>query len=447
MEPLNLSEIAAFTGSVFSGNNIEITSVSTDSRKLDRGSLFIPLKGEKADGHSFLAQAAKTCAAVLSEHEISLPVPVLHVEDSLKALGALAAGYKKKFTLSTVAITGSAGKTTTKEMLSAMLSEKFVTHSTQGNFNNNIGVPLTLLGIDRHTQAAVVEMGMNHFGEISLLSKMTAPDLGVIASAGTQHIEFLGSREGIVKAKLEILDGMAADAPLVLNGDDALLWQQKETLEQGRRLIVFGADNPNCDVTARNIMERDGGTAFTIVYSGGKIDAFLPVAGAHNVKNALGAAAAALYMGISPESVAHALAGFENTGMRQKTYLCSGFTIIEDCYNAGPESMAAALKVLGTHPGRRIAVLGDMLELGSYGPELHRQLGTQAAQAADEIFLFGEATTYARETAGAKARHFSSKDELVRALKDSCLGGETILFKGSRGMRMEDMLKKFVNKE
>ncbi|MBQ9980320.1 MAG: UDP-N-acetylmuramoyl-tripeptide--D-alanyl-D-alanine ligase [Oscillospiraceae bacterium] len=445
MKPVRLSQAAAAMGGTLRGEDIEITSVSTDSRKCPPGSLFVPLVGEKADGHDYIASAAATCAAVVTHKDTDPGVPSVLVEDTLKALGDFAAWYRKEIAPMLVAVTGSVGKTTTKEMLAAMLSEKYLTACTAGNFNNHIGLPLTLLSMEEGTQAAVAEMGMNHFGEISYLSKIASPDIGLITFTGTQHIEYLGSREGIVQAKLEILHGMTPDAPIVLNGDCELLWAKRG--EIGDRAVWFGIENSECTYTARDIRPTDEGTRFTLVMPGGQYDAFVPAPGIHNVKNALGAAAAASLMGVEPEKTVSALARFENTGMRQKIYNENGFTVIEDCYNAGPESMAASLEVLKNRPGRRIAVLGDMLELGEHSRELHEKALTHGALCADELYLYGSEMKRAISAAGGKARHFETHDDLAAALKEGCRGGETVLFKGSRGMKMEEALKKFLNRE
>jgi len=420
-----------------------VCGISTDSRTIKRGELFVPLEGKSFDGHEFIRQARENGAvAVLSAATLG-DSGTLYVEDTLTALGEIAACYRRKFTAKITAVTGSAGKTTTKEMIAAVLSEQYETLKSAGNLNNAIGVPLSVLKLEKKHGAAVFEMGMNHFGEISYVAKIAQPDITVVSNIGTAHIEFLGSREGIRDAKLEILDGLVDGGVFVYNGDEPLLRR-----EYNCRTVKFGF-SADCDVRAENIRGSENGTAFDVFFGGEKKGMFIPAAGDHNVLNALAAVAVGMEYGISIELIARGIAGFENAGMRQNIFVRDGFKIIDDCYNANPESMAAALNVLAKTEtkGRKIAVLGDMRELGRNSPEEHYKLGLLAAESADAVFLYGRETIDTLRGAGGIARRFATHEALAAALTTFAEPGDTILFKGSRGMRMENAMNFFLEKK
>ena len=302
------------------------------------------------------------------------------------------------------------------------------------------------------TQVAVLELGMNHFGEMSYLTSIARPNTVVITNIGTMHIEHLGTREGILKAKLEIMEGIQDDGVAVFNGDEPLLWNLREGTH---RRIYFGIENDQCDVVAEEIRPIDGGVYFTVRGLGQRFQIFVPQEGRHMVYNALAAAAVGLLKGVSPESIQYQLGLFHNTGMRQNIFEENGFIIIEDCYNAGPESMEAALRVLGEHKteGRRIAVLGDMLELGSRAMAEHYRVGRLAAAAADLVLTYGEHSeriVTGAITGGVSkkfAMHFDDQEDMASTLKRLAKPGDVILFKGSRGMHMEKVLKTFLEKE
>ncbi len=415
------------------------SGIRNDSRELQPGNLFAALQGVR-DGHDFIPAALeKGAAGALGARRIP-GVPMIVVPDPLKAMGDLAREYRKTLGAKVIGVTGSVGKTTTKEMISAVLETAFVTQHTEKNYNNDIGVPITVLDLRPDCEAAVVEMGMNHAGEISYLSKIARPDVAVITCIGTAHIGNLGSRENICRAKLEILDGMDADGTVILNGDDDLL-QKAGT---GRKTLYFGLSE-GCDLRAEEIREEDGETRFTAVGLGRRFPVVLPVAGVHNVRNALSAILVGLVCGAEPEQIVRGLAGFRNTGNRQNIYQQDGYTVIADCYNAGPESMAASLSVLAGRKtaGRRIAVLGDMLELGEHGPEAHRRVGEIAAQCADLVLAFGPLSAGIAEAAGEKGRHFDSREAMTAALREAAQPGDVLLFKGSHGMHLEKVLEAF----
>ena len=419
--------------------NISFHGARADSRLLEPGQLFVALKGVR-DGHDFIPGAMeKGAAAALGERQLP-GVPMIVAENSLRALGDIARGYRQTLTAHTVGITGSVGKTTTKEMIAAVLETGFVTRKTEKNFNNDIGLPMTVLDLNRDTEAAVIEMGMNHFGEISYLTRIARPDVAVITNIGTMHIENLGSREGICRAKLEILEGLSNNGVVILNGDEPLL----RGAETGHKTLFFGF-SPRCDLRAENLIEAETETRFTAVSKDGSFEIVLPVEGRHNVYNALAAALTGLVLGLSPAQIVSGLGAFQNTGERQHVYERDGYTVISDCYNAGPESMAAALSILARRrtAGRRIAVLGDMLELGDHGPAAHREVGRLAAGAADCVLAYGPLSVELAAAAGEKGRHFDSHAALAQALRELARPGDVLLFKGSHGMHMEKVQELF----
>ena len=429
-----------------------ISGIQHDSRAVKPGELFVALPGERVDGHDFVENAKKAGAvAALVSRKVDCDLPQIVVENTLKAYGDIVREYRKNADISVVAITGSVGKTTTKEMISCVLSGKYRVSKTQGNHNNDLGLPITVMEMPANTQIAVLELGMNHFGEMSYLTSIAHPDTVVITNIGTMHIEHLGTREGILKAKLEIMEGIRDDGVAVFNGDEPLLWNLREGTH---RRIYFGIENDQCDVVAEEIRPIDGGVYFTIRGLGQRFQIFVPQEGRHMVYNALAAAAVGLLNGVSPESIQYQLGLFHNTGMRQNIFEENGFVIIEDCYNAGPESMEAALRVLGEHKteGRRIAVLGDMLELGSRTMAEHYRVGRLAVAAANLVLTYGEHSeriVTGAITGGMSAKfamHFEDQEDMASTLKRLAKPGDVILFKGSRGMRMEKVLKAFLEK-
>lgn len=439
MEKISLKKIAEWC-SVATELEGFIEKISTDSRDIDSNTLFIALKGERFDANDFVDDVlAKGAKAVVCSRYGGEDKRVLLVEDTGKALLSIAAGYRQGFDIPFVALTGSVGKTTTKGMIYSVLSEKFNTLRTEGNLNNEIGVPKTLFRLEKTHQAAVIEMGMNHFGEISRLSKTVRPDIGVITNVGTAHIENLGSRNGILKAKSEILDGMEPGSPLVINGDSDIL---NKIPADGFNLIRFGLDGG--DITAENIDPTPLGSGFTVKYRGEKAYAFVPSQGVHNVYNGLCAIAVGLLLGMTLEECVAGLRNFSPEGMRQKITSVKGMNFIEDCYNANLDSMCAALETLKSLKIKRtVAVLGDMLELGDFSKEAHERVGEKAFDTeCDLLVTFGtEAVNTARAFTekGGIATAFSDKSELTNYLRDNLKEGDTVLFKGSRGMKMEEI--------
>jgi len=444
LEEILLTEIATWCNlkTLLNGS---IKTISTDSRVIDENTLFIALKGERFDANDFvdevLEKGAK--AVVCSRYEGSSD-RVLLVEDTGKALLEIAKGYRSKFKIPFVALTGSVGKTTTKGMVYAVLSHKYNTLKTQGNFNNEIGVPKTLFCLENSHEAAVIEMGMNHFEEISRLTDTVKPDIGIITNVGTAHIENLGSREGILKAKMEITEGMKKGAPLIINGDNDMLSTVDTT---DFEIITFGIDSENLYMKAEDISFLPDGSEFTAICENEKVKAFVPAVGVHNVYNALCAMCVGLKCGFTLQEAAEALKNFAPEGMRQNVREVKSYTFIEDCYNANPDSMKASLTTLNTiKKSRSIAVLGDMLELGSYSETAHYDVGKFAGeQKTDIVLTFGELSKLIKKGAtenGTEAHSFTDKLELTEYLKSILKENDTVLFKGSRSMKMEEIFHK-----
>lgn len=442
MKTLTLSQAAKAVNGKLRGEGC-FTGVYTDSRKPVKGGLFIALEGERFDGHDFIKNAAADgAAAVLCRKEADTSLPVICVEDTKKALLALAAYYRELFDITVVGLTGSVGKTTTKEMTALVLSSEFETVKTQGNLNNDIGMPMTLFNINESTEAAVIEMGMNHKGEISTLTNVSKPDVSIITNIGVSHIENLGSRENILLAKLEILEGMKTGAPLIVNGDNDLL---KAVVRDDYDIVYFGVENEACQVRAVDIEMNDTQTVCSILYQDKKYKCIVPVAGIHNVYDALAAFAAGVKLGIAPEKAAAAIAEYVPAGMRQKTVVKNGITFIEDCYNASPDSVKAGINTLsGMNAKRKIAVLGDMLELGDYSETAHRETGRYASEnGADVLFAYGTASAFTADEAKSKMKdvyHFTDEALLAAALSDFIKDGDAVLFKASRGMKLENII-------
>ena len=452
MKELTLKQLAQWCGGrvVPEDADCVIKGMQQDSRDICYGDLFVAIAGEHFDGHNFVKKAAESGAlAALVDHETGNGVPEIVVEDTLLAYGAIAKNYLKMLDIPVVAITGSVGKTTTKEMISGVLAGKYRVSKTLGNHNNNLGLPITVMEMGADTQMAVLELGMNHFGEMSYLTSIARPSVVVITNIGTMHIEHLGTREGILKAKLEIMQGIRDDGVAVFNGDEPLLWNLREGTH---RRIYFGIENECCDVVARDIRQADGGVDFEVSGFGQTFRVFVPQEGRHMVYNALAAIAVGLVQDLSAEVITRQLSLFHNTGMRQRVTEEDGITIIDDCYNAGPESMEAALCVLRERrcSGKRIAVLGDMLELGNRAMAEHYRVGRLAAEAADVIMAYGkhsERIITGAVTGGMNPKcaiHYDDQTEMAQALCRAAKQGDVLLFKGSRGIKMERVMRQFL---
>ena len=449
MGRITLAQAAQWCGGQVRPEYKDVTFLGAcnDTRKLQPGQLFVALAGAR-DGHDFIPAALeKGAAAVLCTH-CDGDYPAIVVPDTRIALGEIARQERLRIGMKVVGITGSVGKSTTKEMVCTVLGTTYRVAKTPANHNNDIGMPMAILSMPEDTQVAVLEMGMNHFREIAYLTSIGKPDLAVIVNIGTMHIEHLGSREGILQAKLEIVEGMPRDGKLILNGDEPLLWNVRD--QQKQQVICFGQDNEQCQVRGTNVSQREGQLHFDVCTAAESCTVTLPLEGAHYVSDALAAIAVGLEMGVPPEKIQSSLAAFETMSGRQEILQKNGFTLICDYYNAGPESMAAALSVLGNKSGRRIAVLGDMLELGHNTQAEHYRVGRIAAEKADLVFAYGPNSVRVLNgclTGGmsqSDARAFTDRDRLTAVLRQVAKPGDVLLFKGSRGMKMELILEKFL---
>ena len=430
--------------------NLTFFGANNDTRKLQPGELFVALKALR-DGHDFIGMAFEKGAAAVLCSRCDGDYPAIVVPDTRIALGDIARHERQRLGFRVVGITGSVGKSTTKEMIACVLDGSYTVSKTPANHNNDIGMPMAVLSMEEGTQVAVLEMGMNHFREIAYLAGIAKPDVAVIINIGTMHIEHLGSQEGILKAKLEILEGMGPDGKVLLNGDDRLLWNYGKTAQVP--ITYFGANNIECSVRAKKITEEDGCLRMTVEHENGKFPLSLPLEGVHYVPDAMAAVAVGLAMGVTPAQIAERLASFQNMEGRQELLQARGCTIIKDCYNAGPESMAAALTVLGNRPGRHVAVLGDMLELGTSTQAEHYRVGRIAAEKAQVLLAYGPnadriisgAITGGMSPAAAKT--YPSHEAMAAALKRLARQGDVILFKGSHGMHMERVLELFLKED
>lgn len=447
MIAFDVRTVAAVTGGqlIHNGAGTAITGFSTDSRTLQAGDLFIPLRGERFDGHDYLAQAVRNGAAACLSEElvVGLSIPVVQVPDTLRALGDLARAVRRGFDAPVVGVTGTSGKTTTKEMLAAILARTGPGLKSAGNFNNLVGVPLTLFGLLAEQRWAVIEMGMSARGEIARLAEIAAPQIGIITNVGAGHLEKLGGISGVARAKGELFARLPAGGTAIVNADDSEVRQLP--VANGVRRILFGTD-PQAQVRASAIGAGEGAVTFVLHLPDGEAPVRLALPGRHNVHNALAAAAAALALGVALSDIVAGLGEFKPCpGRMELVPLPDGILLLEDSYNANPLSMRAALDALDDlgAGGRRIAVLGDMLELGPTAADLHSEVGALAAGRTDWLFTLGE---LGREIAAGAARAGLPTERIVAAdsveallehLRPLLQPGDRLLVKGSRGMRME----------
>ncbi|MDN4599920.1 UDP-N-acetylmuramoyl-tripeptide--D-alanyl-D-alanine ligase [Paenibacillus sp. F6_3S_P_1C] len=443
-----LTDIAAY-------GDVGVEGVFTDSRKPVPGSLFIPLVGERFDGHEFVQTCLEKGAAGTlwqKNHGTAPQGAVIIVEDTLVALQELATSYLKENKASVVGITGSNGKTTTKDIVDAILSTTFKVHKTQGNFNNHIGLPLTVLSMEPDTEIVILEMGMSGRGEIEELSVIAQPDVAIITNIGESHLLQLGSRLEIARAKVEIAAGMKPGGLLIYNGDEPLIEQvlaePATKLPEGLQRYTFGLQADNDDYPT-GIMNAQSGVAFTTKQSG-EVALTMPLLGTHNVVNCLAALAVARHFGVAAEQIVAGLSRLKLTGMRIEIINgVSGLTMLNDAYNASPTSMKAAVDVLESLKGYRIkvAVLGDMLELGPQEHELHRGIGEYITpDKMNMVLAYGPLSASiaegARQNMPAEAVHaFESKEELTHYLLENLHSRDVVLFKASRGMKLEDVVE------
>ncbi len=435
-------------------DNIFIQGVSTDTRTIKKGDLFIPIIGENFDGHSFIDMAfEKGAVACLSQKKISSKHLVINVFDTKEALKNLAMYYRSLFNIPVVAVTGSSGKTTTKDMIASCLSTKYNTLKTQGNFNNEIGLPLTIFNIENDTDVVVLEMGMNHFGEISALSKIAKPDIALITNIGLAHIENLGNQEGILRAKYEIFDYLKPNGIKILNGDDKLLSTLKE--ENDKIKVYFYSIDKNIDAYATNIKQKGiDGISATINSLGSSFNVDLKIPGIHMISNALSATLICKSLGLKDNEIKKGLETFKPSKMRMDIIKTNKYTIINDTYNANPTSMKATLDILSTTKGRKVAILGDMLELGNYSKDMHYDVGKYAIKKEiDELIFIGSDSYYMLE--GAKSlktnkssiNYFKTQDEFIKNIDRLLNQGDVILVKASRGMKLENTVDEITRRD
>ena len=443
MMSMPLAEAAVLLQARYAGPDDRwFTGVSTDTRTLAAENLFFALTGPRFDGHDHLAEAqARGAAGAAVSRAVDCALPLLQVEDTRRALGDLARQWRDRFAIPVVGITGSNGKTTVKEMLAAILAGQGPVLATQGNLNNDIGVPLTLARLGSEHRSAVIEMGANHAGEIAYLAQLARPTVAVVTNAGPAHLEGFGSLEGVARAKGELFAGLDASAVAVINADDrfAPLWRE---LAQDRAVLSFGLDAP-ADVTAR-YAPSSAGTQLQLETPQGAIALCLPLPGRHNARNALGAAAAALAAGADLAQIRTGLEGLTGVaGRLQRKRRADGGLVIDDTYNANPASLQAAIDVLRELPGERWLVFGDMAELGGDAASLHAEVGAYARAAGIErLFSLGGLARQAARSFGGTA--FDDLDALLSALRGELRADVSILVKGSRSMGMERVVQALV---
>jgi len=436
----SLEEICRITGGSYTGPKAllaeRVSAVSMDSRRLPGGSLFIALEGERFDGHDFIASAAEQGAvAAVVQRRGEYPLPVITVESTLEAYRALAGAYRAGFDIPVIGVTGSVGKTTTKELIAGVLSQQYNTLKNHGNLNNQTGVPITLFRLEPGHEAAVVELGTNHFGEIESIARIARPTIGVITNIGESHMEFFGSREGILREKASMLSHLMPGGRAVIWGDDDMLSTLRGRVDN---LITYGF-GPENDIRGVDIEERGlEGSAFTLLARGLERRIAVPAPGRHQALNALCAAAVGLCLGMDMDKIARGIEGYMPVSGRMDIVKTNTLTLLNDAYNASPTSMRASIAIAAGEPGRTVLILGDMRELGERGPEYHRELGRYAASSGAELILtVGELAHelyLAARSAGADARHYESREALTAALKGLLRAGDTVLVKASLSM-------------
>lgn len=433
MIPFSVERAVSVTGGTYYGPEAlrkqSFTSVSIDTRTMEPNALYVPVKGDVFDGHRFIPQAMEK-RALLTLSEAETPYPHIRVKNCVQAFQALAHAYRNDFDIPLVGITGSAGKTTTRGMVTSLLSTTFSTHGTRGNLNNQTGVPQVLFGLMPEHECAVVEMGTNHFGEIEALSAMSEPTICLFTNIGEAHIEFFGSREGIFKGKTEMLHHMRPGGTVIANGDDEYLRTIPGAFTYG-----FGKENR---LWAEEVQEDDVfGAAFTACWEGHRLPIRLQVPGHHMVLNALAAIAVGIELGVPLENMQRGLAAFSPLSGRMAVEKLPRFTLLNDVYNANPTSMAASLQVLSRAKGRKVCILGDMLELGDQAPALHHRVLQEAKDLGVDMIV-GVGALFAPIAKEAGCMGYLQQQELLCALPALLCDEDTILVKGSRGMHLED---------
>ena len=452
MKPFLLRDVVRATGGTYHGDEAaldrEITLVTSDSRTAAPGALFVAFRGARADGHDFMAGClGKGAVACVSEREPRADeLPCVEVDSSLAATGALAAWHRSRFHIPVVGITGSVGKTTTKEMIAAVLAQKYRTHKTEKNFNNELGVPQTLLRLDDADEVSVVEMGISDFGEMRRLTAMVRPTIAVFSVIGHAHLEFLGDRDGVLRAKSEIFEGMGEGGVAILNGDDDKLVNCRPAMKR----VLYG-QGEHCDVRAENVRNLGTeGIALTIRHAGGSFEAHIPAFGSHMIYAALAGAAVGLELGLTEAQIAAGIDSYRTVGDRARIIEAGDVTVVSDCYNANPNSMKAAIDSLAALDGRKVCVLGDMLELGADTAKLHADMGAHAAARGIDLVIacgpLARNIADGAKAAGGEALHFGDKRDLIPRLGELIRPGDRVLVKASHSMAFEEIVKALTEK-
>ncbi len=441
MQKFTVSDILeATSGRLISGDKEKtITGVFSDSRKAEEGSLFVPFRGERSNGHDYISDCLSKGAVSLTEEKIpQMDGTIIEVDSSLNALGDIAKAYMKKYRVPTVGVTGSVGKTSTKDMISGVLAKKYNLLKSTGNHNNEIGMPLTILELEKENDMAVLEMGMSDFGELDYLANIARPDVAVITNIGMSHIENLGSQEGILKAKLEITNYFGKDNVLFVNGDDKFLKDIKGDYKIIRYGLGEGCQIRGTDIKNKGIL----GSEFTLLYDGKSYPVTVKAPGEHNVYNALAAIGIGIHFGVAMKDAIDAVSEVELTDMRLTVEEWGENIIIKDFYNAAPDSIRASLGVLkSVGARRRMAILGDVLEMGEFAETEHRKLGKSAYECADVLITAGENARFigegAKELGMKNILSFPDTDTCAEEIKKHIKSGDCILIKASRGMKFE----------
>ncbi|MBR4382072.1 MAG: UDP-N-acetylmuramoyl-tripeptide--D-alanyl-D-alanine ligase [Selenomonadaceae bacterium] len=451
MDKLSLAEVARVTNAEKNSDaEIFFDKVSTDSRKIKGGELFVAIKGENMNGESFAGDAIKKGASAVMVSKTAKRIPegvVLKVDDTLIAYREIAGAWRNRFDLPIVAVTGSNGKTTTKDLTAAALTGLGNVLKTAANFNNEIGVPLTLLELDENHKAAVVEIGMRGLGQIEALAKFVKPTIGIVTNVNETHIELLGSIENIAKAKGELVRAIPSGGTVILNADDSKVAAMKNFVNEGVRVLNYSIEDSSVDFFAKNILIGNVSTEFIMSFRGKEYDFEIPMLGRHNVSNALAAIAAGYAVGLTVPEVQRGFSSLTTTKMRYEVIRRDGLTIVNDAYNASPASMRVAIRTTAeVYDGKKFAVLGDMLELGSLSEKVHREIGEELVENKfDTLIAIGKLGKFIADgarDAGMKEvyvvdRHEDAAKKILELVRD----GDTILFKASHTMHMEKIIE------
>ncbi|MCC0731498.1 UDP-N-acetylmuramoyl-tripeptide--D-alanyl-D-alanine ligase [Clostridioides sp. ZZV14-6048] len=457
MECLTIKELVLATNGklIYGDYNDCVSDIVIDSREAKAQNAFVAIVGENLDGHTFIKSAYDSGCKTFIKNKSngikleSSDINLIEVKDTTLALGNISRYYKEKFDIPFIGVTGSVGKTTTRDMIYAAISAKLNILKNEKNLNNHFGVPLTLFNLNKEHECAVIEMGMSGFNEIKYLVDIVNPKIAVISNIGLSHIENLGSQEGILKAKLEIASNFDDTNTLIVNGDDKFLSTLKEK-EHIYKLKTFGFNKDN-DIYCEDYTMEEDSLTFTCVINGKKEEIFIPTIGEHNIYNAMSAILVGMSLNISLDYIKTGLKNFKGTKMRLDIIKNERLTIINDSYNASPDSMEAALKILGRYKGRKVAILGDMLEMGEISEYGHRLVGKSSMNNTDIIITIGENSVFIGDEAkrlgfdSSNIYHFKNRDDVFNQLDELIKTGDTILVKGSRGMKLEKIVE-YLNK-